>query len=102
MKNVVKMKNQSFSEKVCEVVRSIPRGKVLSYAQVAVLAGFPGATRAVGTVMKHNFDESVPCHRVVKSTGEVGEYNRGGSEEKRRLLKQEGIEFLADGRVSMR
>lgn len=96
------MKNQSFSNKVLGVVRGIPRGEVLSYAQVAGLAGSLGAARAVGTVMKRNFDETVPCHRVVKSTGEVGEYNRGGSEEKRRLLKQESVEFLANGRVFMR
>lgn len=90
---------QSFAESVRMVVRGIPRGSVLSYAQVAMRAGAPGAARAVGTIMKHNFDASIPCHRVVKSTGEVGEYNRGGSVVKIRILKQEGVVFVTQTRV---
>lgn len=93
------IKQSSFAEKVRSVVRCIPRGQVLSYAQVAAYAGILGAARAVGTVMRNNFDESVPCHRVVKSTGEVGEYNRGGSEAKIQLLKQEGVVFTTKTRV---
>lgn len=95
----IKTQGGLFSDTVRDVVRKIPRGQVLSYVQVALLAGNPGAARAVGTVMRHNFDESVPCHRVIQSSGEVGEYNRGGSEAKIRLLKQEGVVFMTETKV---
>ncbi len=81
----------AFTTRVLNIVRQIPKGKVLSYSQVAALAGSPGAARAVGSLMKKNFDPSVPCHRVIRSNGQVGEYNRGGAEAKRRLLAEEGV-----------
>ena len=80
---------QSFADRVRAVVRSIPKGQTMSYGAVAILAGCPGAARAVGTIMKNNFDKTVPCHRVIKSDGSVGEYNRGGSEAKRKILARE-------------
>lgn len=79
-----------FSEKVYEVVRAIPRGQTRSYGEVAAAAGSPGAARAVGTLMAHNFDPAIPCHRVIRSDGEIGAYNRGGTERKRELLIAEG------------
>ena len=72
-------------------MRQIPRGKTASYRDVAAAAGYPGAARAVGTVMKNNCDKSVPCHRVIKSDGTLGEYNDGGTEAKRRKLRAEGV-----------
>lgn len=63
---------KSFTEKVIEVVSSIPKGKVMTYQQVARKAGSPRAARAVGMVLKKNKDVSVPCHRVIKSDGRVG------------------------------
>lgn len=89
----------NFADRVREVVRNISRGSVLSYARVAKISGAPGAARAVGTIMKNNFDSTVPCHRVVRSDGAVGEYNRGGSEAKKRLLMKEGVRFSGNGRV---
>lgn len=80
----------SFSERVRAAVRQIPSGEVKTYAQVAALAGSPGASRAVGTIMKNNYDPTVPCHRVIKSDGTVGAYNRGGPAAKRALLIAEG------------
>ncbi len=85
------MQKSNFSEKVREVVRSIPKGKVLSYKEVAALAGNPLAYRAVATVMSHNYDETVPCHRVIRSDGVIGEYNRGGPAKKREILLKEGV-----------
>lgn len=82
-----------FRMSVLEVVRGIPLGTVMTYGEIACMAGNPGASRAVGTFMKQNYDPTVPCHRVVKSNGEVGEYNRGGSKAKRALLKKEGVIF---------
>ena len=85
------MKTKTFTEKVLYVVRKIPRGKVLTYKQVAERAGSPGASRAVGSIMKANFLPDVPCHRVIRSDGGVGEYNRGGTKAKIALLKKEGV-----------
>lgn len=77
-----------FSEKVIRVVSNIPRGSVLTYKQVAVRAGHPQACRAVGNILNKNYDPDVPCHRVIKSNGSLGGYNRGESR-KRNLLKKE-------------
>ena len=81
---------KSFSEKVLDVVRSIPKGSVMTYKQVAQAAGSPNAARAVGSIMKKNYRNDVPCHRVVKSNGALGDYNRGGSTAKREKLVKEG------------
>ena len=78
-----------FRDKVLAVVRSIPEGKTMTYAAVADAAGSPGAHRAVGSIMRGNLDPSVPCHRVVRSDGTVGDYNRGGAAEKLRILEEE-------------
>ena len=78
----------TFRERVLEIVRSIPRGKTMSYGEVAALAGSLGAARAVGSIMKYNYDPSVPCHRVIKADGKPGEYNRG-EERKKELLEKE-------------
>ncbi len=80
----------SLREKVLDVVRKIPKGKILTYKQVAEKAGNPGAARAVGTFMRLNYDPTVPCHRVIGSDGKIGEYNRGGPKKKRALLIEEG------------
>lgn len=80
----------NFKEKVLEIVKNIPKGKVLTYKEVAVLAGHPKASRAVGGIMSRNFNEAVPCHRVVRSDGGLGNYNRGGIEKKREILEAEG------------
>ena len=79
-----------FSDKVYKIVRKIPKGKVLTYKQVAKLAGRPKAYRAVGNILNKNCNSSIPCHRVVRSDGKLGGYNRG-SERKRKILIQEGV-----------
>lgn len=89
--------NTSVSERVWSIVCSIPKGQVLSYAEVAKRAGFPGAARAVGTMMKNNHDPNRPCHRVIRSDGTVGEYNRG-AQRKEILLRKEGV-LVRNGRV---
>jgi O-6-methylguanine DNA methyltransferase len=91
-------KAKSFSEKVREVVRKIPRGKTLTYAQVAMRAGSPGAARAVGGVVRKNFDPSIPCHRVIRSDGSFGGYNRGGPSAKRQILEMESLHKKANAR----
>lgn len=84
-------KESAFARRVRDAVRQIPKGETRTYGEVARAIGHPGAARAVGTVMKNNFDPSVPCHRVIRADGKVGEYNRGGSGKKRQLLRAEGM-----------
>ncbi len=86
----------TFSDNVRDVVRAIPKGEVRTYAQVAAAAGNAKAVRAVGTIMKNNFDASIPCHRVIRSDGTVGEYNRGGPTAKKRILISEGVVLFAN------
>jgi methylated-DNA-[protein]-cysteine S-methyltransferase len=73
------------------VLRRVPRGEVVTYGELAALAGRPGAGRAAGTFCARNrFGIFVPCHRVVGSTG-LGGYGDLGLEYKRRLLRMEGV-----------
>ncbi|HWO07203.1 MAG TPA: MGMT family protein [Candidatus Paceibacterota bacterium] len=81
---------KTFREKVLDLVRKIPKGGSMTYKQVALRAGNPKAARAVGAIMRTNYDPTVPCHRVVHSDGSIGNYNRGGTERKREILKAEG------------
>lgn len=82
----------SFAEKVYAVVRKIPKGKVLTYKQVAVKAGKPKASRAVGNILHKNCDPAVPCHRVIRSDGKLGGYNKGAIA-KRKILAAEGFKI---------
>lgn len=79
----------TFKEKVYAIVKKIPKGKVLTYKEVARRAGNAKAFRAVGNILKTNFDPKIPCHRVIRSDGIIGEYNRGRLN-KIKLLKKEG------------
>jgi O-6-methylguanine DNA methyltransferase len=81
---------RSFKEKVYAVVAAIPRGKMMTYQEVARRAGSPHAYRAVGNLMAHNPDtKKVPCHRVVRADGGMGGY-MFGIKKKIELLKREG------------
>ncbi|MDD5696529.1 MAG: MGMT family protein [Candidatus Pacebacteria bacterium] len=79
---------ETFKDKVLKVVERIKRGEVLSYKEVARRAGRPKACRVVGNILSKNFNPKIPCHRVIRSDGRIGGYNRG-REEKERLLKKE-------------
>ena len=81
---------KTFRQKVLAVVAKIPKGEVLTYKQVATKAGNPNAARAVGTIMRGNFDPNIPCHRVVRSDGKPSGYNRGGWKTKKKILIKEG------------
>lgn len=79
----------TFRKKVLSIVKKIPKGKQLTYKQVASKAGNPLAARGVGAIMKTNYDPTIPCHRVVRSDGTYGGYNRGGTRVKGNLLRHE-------------
>ena len=85
-----KVKLSPFSKRVYEVVSKIPRGKTMTYKEVAKAAGRPGAYRGVGTLMSKNYNSRIPCHRVIRSDGKIGDYNRGGFTRKLKRLQEEG------------
>jgi methylated-DNA-[protein]-cysteine S-methyltransferase len=91
MKTNSNKKVMTFTERVRDVVRKIPKGKILTYKQVATKAGSPNASRAVGMIMSKNYDPKIPCHRVIRSDGTMGGYNRGGISAKRKILTAEGV-----------
>lgn len=80
-----------FTQAVLRVTIAIPRGETRSYLQIAREVGHPGAARAVGSVMRRNrFAPLIPCHRVVRSGGAIGDYSAaGGAARKRELLERE-------------
>ncbi|MDP3729130.1 MAG: MGMT family protein [bacterium] len=85
------MDKSVFSNSVYNIVRAIPRGATLTYQEVARHAGKPKAYRAVGNILNKNRDfKNIPCHRVVRSDGNIGGYVLGSSK-KRALLKKESI-----------
>lgn len=88
----------SFRQKISEIVKKIPPGKVLSYKEVARLAGFPKSWRAVGNILNKNRDKKIPCHRVIRSNGKIGGY-KDGKKKKIALLKKEGI-LIKNGKIT--
>lgn len=79
-----------FKDKVYKIVRRIPEGKLLTYKKVAKLAGSALAWRAVGNILNKNKNPKIPCHRVIRSDGKIGGFNKG-TKNKISLLKKEGV-----------
>ncbi|HRN70330.1 MAG TPA: MGMT family protein [Candidatus Woesebacteria bacterium] len=88
----------TFKEKVYELLRTVPKGKVVTYGQLAKLAGSPKASRAVGMCMRNNPDAPrTPCHRVVASDGSLHGYSGGdGIPTKKKMLLEEGVIFKGE------
>ena len=84
----IRIQNMSFTQQVLQTVIEIPKGETLSYQQVAAVVGSPRASRAVGSIMKKNFDRNIPCHRVICSDGSIGGYNRGIANKRKMLIKE--------------
>ena len=92
----------SFSEEVLKLTKQIPKGKITTYKQLATAAGNKKATRAAGNSLNKNKQPIIiPCHRVIKSTGEAGGYS-GGTEKKIALLKEEGILIKGEKVISLK
>ncbi len=93
---------QSTFEKIYEVVKKIPYGRVATYGQVAAMAGNPRWSRVVGYALHVNPDpEHIPCYRVVNRFGEVSPaFAFGGKNMQIALLEGEGVEFI-DGKVNL-
>jgi len=80
-----------FANQLYALLKKVPKGKVTTYGALAKAAGRPRASRAVGNALNANpFAPQVPCHRVVRSNGEVGGF-AGGTDKKIRILKDEGV-----------
>ena len=94
--------NDGVFERIYNVVRQIPKGKVLTYGRVAALAGNPRWARVVGYALHVNPDPStIPCHRVVNRNGECSAaFAFGGENMQKTLLTEEGI-ILEDGKVNL-
>jgi O-6-methylguanine DNA methyltransferase len=87
------MKN-TFTEKVLQIVSKIPKGKVITYKEIAKLAGSPNGYRAVGNILNKNYNPKIPCHRVIRSDGKISGYNRGVTKKISLLAKEGAINFI--------
>ena len=92
----------NFFEKVYEAVKRIPKGKVATYGQIALLCGSPRAARQVGYALHVNPQPFIiPCHRVVNRFGALASaFAFGGVEVQKALLEQEGV-AVDDGKVDL-
>ena len=95
--------NLNTFEKIYEVVKRIPKGRVATYGQVAAFAGNPRWSQIVGYALHVNPDtSSIPCHRVVNRFGQTAKaFAFGGEDAQRKLLEAEGVSFTSDGKVDM-
>ena len=86
----------NFFEKVYDVVRLVPKGKVTTYGQIAKFLGHPRMSRQVGWALHQNpYPGDVPCHRVVFADGSLARgFAFGGDGEQRKLLENEGVTFV--------
>ncbi len=84
---------KTFTEKVYEVVRKIPKGSVMTYKEVARKIRKPFSYRAVGNALNKNHNPKIPCHRVIRSDGKIGGYNKG-RKTKEKILKKEGFSLF--------
>lgn len=90
-----KYRMSEFRRSVLLATLDIPEGETRTYKEIAKKIGRPNAARAVGTALKNNpMAPTIPCHRVVRSDGSIGNYThmgRNSPEKKRALLKSEGV-----------
>lgn len=93
---------KTFNERVYDIVRQIPYGKVMSYVQIAQIAGSPRASRTVGYALYATEDNDLPCHRVVFKDGALSVvFFSNGVNKQYHLLKAENITFSRDKKVKM-
>ncbi len=87
------LKGTKFQLRVWKYLKSIPKGELRTYSEVAIAIKRPKAVRAVANAIgKNPYAPKIPCHRVIRSDGSLGSYSgKGGINTKRKLLKLEGI-----------
>ena len=91
----MKLKGTYFQIKVWNAITKIPRGKVMTYKELAKIIKHPNASRAVANACgKNPFPVKIPCHRVIRSDGKLGGYSgKGGIRTKKEILKSEGVKI---------
>ncbi|MFB6347724.1 MAG: MGMT family protein [bacterium] len=90
-----------FQERLFSALEDVPEGKVVTYGQIASMAGSSGAARAAGSAMKKEVAADYPCWRVVGSDGSLHESAVGGPEEQRTRLEDEGVSFKDENTVDL-
>jgi methylated-DNA-protein-cysteine methyltransferase-like protein len=88
-------------QRIYQVVRRIPRGRVATYGQLAELSGLGGQARLVGYAMSALEDGRVPWHRVINGQGRISPRDPSCARQQRRLLEAEGVRFDPRGRVEL-
>lgn len=91
--SIEKLKGTVFQKKVWKEIYKIPKGKTITYKELAKRVGKPNAVRAVGNAAGTNlYPVIIPCHRVIRSDGSLGGYSgKGGVKTKRMLLMKKGV-----------
>jgi len=94
---------KSFHQRVIDIIKSIPKGKVATYGQIAALAGNPRGARVVVRVLHSSSGkENLPWHRVINSKGSISLKPGTGYEVQKALLKKEGIVFKEDDTIDLK
>jgi methylated-DNA-protein-cysteine methyltransferase-like protein len=103
------LRNIKLYQEIYKIVEEIPKGKVMTYGQIARSIGNPGWARLVGQAMFYAPDSDavtsriIPCHRVINSKGEMApDYVFGGQDIQREILKSEGVIFKSNGCVDFK
>jgi methylated-DNA-protein-cysteine methyltransferase-like protein len=94
--------SHSLFQRVYALVRRIPRGRVVTYGQVARALGMPRGARTIGWAMRACQDPNVPWHRVVNAQGGISVRPTAGWHEQRVRLKEEGVRFKRDGKIDLK
>ena len=98
------LRNIKLYQEIYKIVSEIPKGKVMTYGQIARSVGNPGWARLVGQAMFHAPDShDIPCHRVLNCKGEMApDYAFGGKDIQRKMLEDEGVIFKLNGCVDFK
>lgn len=95
--------DKNFREQVFEIVKKIPKGKVTTYGQIALMLGKTRGGREVGWMLHSNERSDVPCHRVVDRNGRLApNFAFDGWREQKRRLEDEGVKFIDEMHVNLR
>jgi methylated-DNA-protein-cysteine methyltransferase related protein len=93
---------KAFRERVLELIGKIPTGHVMTYGQLAEVAGMPRHARAVGDILHGLSTETdLPWWRVINASGKISTYKVGTGELQRGLLEREGVQFDANGKIKL-
>lgn len=100
MQGVIRM--NPFTENVINIIKNIPKGKVMTYGQIAALAGSPrGARQVVRILHSMSSKYQLPWHRVINSKGEIGLKDEEAFYTQKTLLEQEGIQFTTENKLNL-